>query len=131
MAEGEAMVTTEPFGFTHGIDPATGKVGDKRHEWIGQTAKGKVLVFPHGKASTTGGLLILELVRRGNNPSAIINVETDPVIGAGFIMAKIFYNKEIPVVDRLDKKQIQTIDTGDLVRVDANKGIVEVIKPEL
>ncbi len=129
VAEGEAIVSKESFGFTHGLEPSTGQVVDKRHEWMGQNVKGKVLVFPYGKSSTTGGQFICEAIRLGNAPAAIVNVETEPVIGAGFIIANILYNTDVPVVDRLDQNPVEVIKTGDWVRVDANQGIVKVIKP--
>lgn len=128
VAEGEALVTHQFFGFTHGVEPTTGRVSDERHEWVGQNIKGKVLVFPYGKSSSTGGLFILEAVRCGNAPAGLINIETDPVIGAGFIMAEIFYNKEVPVMDKFDRDPLKAIKTGDYVRIDANEGIVEVTK---
>jgi len=126
VAEGEAMVTSEPLGFSHGLDPATGQISESGHEWLGKCVKGKVLVFPYGKGSTTGGLYILEAAKRGNAPIAVINLETDPVIAAGFIIADILYNKEIPVIDRLEQNPIELIKTGDWVKVDANKGIIEI-----
>lgn len=129
VAEGEAIVSKESFGFTHGLEPSTGQVVDKRHEWMGRNVKGKVLVFPSGKSSTTGGQFICEAIRLGNAPAAIVNVETEPVIGAGFILANILYNKDVPVVDRLDRNPVEVIKTGDWVRVDADNGIVKVIKP--
>lgn len=129
VAEGEAIVSKESFGFTHGLEPSTGQVVDKRHEWMGQNVKGKVLVFPYGKSSTTGGQFICEAVSLGNAPAAIVNAETEPVIGAGFIIANMLYNKDVPVVDRLDRNPVEVIKTGDWVRVDANQGIVKVIKP--
>lgn len=128
VAEGEALVSRQAFGFTHGVEPTTGQIEDRRHEWLGQNMKGKVLVFPSGKSSSTSGLYILEVVRCGNGPAAVININTDPVIASGFIMADLFYNKPIPVVDRLDQDPVQVIKTGDRVRVDAKKGIVEIIK---
>lgn len=126
VAEGEAIVSAEPLGFSHGLDPMTGLVSDNAHQWFGKSVKGKVLVFPHGKGSSTGGLYILEATKRGNAPAAVVNVETDPVAAGGFIMAKVIYDKEIPVVDRLEQDPIEVIKTGDWVRVDGNKGIVEI-----
>jgi uncharacterized protein len=126
VAEGEAMVTSEPLGFSHGLDPQTGLVSDTAHPWFGQSVSGKVLVFPYGKGSSTGGLYILEATKRGNAPAAVVNVETDPVAAGGFIMAKMIYGKDIPVVDRLDQNPVEVIKTGDRVRVDAANGIVEI-----
>lgn len=128
VAEGKAMVTRQFFGFTHGVEPFTGTVCDERHEWLGQNIKGKVLVFPYGKSSSSGGLFILETIRSGNAPAALINREVEPVIGAGFIMAKIFYNREIPAMDRFDQDPLEIIENGDFIRVDADHGIVEISK---
>ena len=127
-AEGEALVSNQFFGFTHGVEPTTGRIADERHEWLGKNVNGKILVFPYGKSSSSGGLFILEMIRCGNGPAAVINVETEPVIGAGFIMAKIFYGKEIPVIDRLNKNPIELIKTGDHLIVDGNKGVVKIMK---
>jgi uncharacterized protein len=128
VVEGEALVTTQSFGFSHGVDPTTGKIGDERHELRGQSLKGKVFVFPYCKGSSTNGLFILELVRCGNAPAAVINIDTEPSTGAGFIMGEIFYKKTVPIVDHLDKNPTEVIQTGDWVRVDAAKGTVEVIR---
>ena len=129
VAEGEALVASQSFGFSHGVEPTTGRIEDKRHEWLGQNVKGKVLVFPCGKSSTSGSLFILEMVRCGNAPAAVINLDTEPVIGAGFIMAEIFYNQAVPVIDNLNQNPIEVIRSGDRVKVDADKGIVEILKP--
>lgn len=126
VAEGEALVTREPFGFAHGIEPATGEITDMGHEWRGKDVRGKILVFPYGKGSATGGMFVLEAAKQDNVPAAVINLETDPITATGFIMAEILYNKEIPVIDRLEQNPIELIKTGDRVKVDANKGIVEI-----
>jgi len=80
VAEGEALVTDKSFGFSHGIDPHTGKISDEGHEWMGQDARDKVLVFPYGKGSTSGGLYVLEAAKWNNAPLAVINLETEPVV---------------------------------------------------
>jgi len=125
-AEGEALVSKENFGFSHGVDPYTGNICDKRHEWIGHNLKNKVLVFPFGKSSSSGGLFILELLQAGNWPAGVINSEVEPVIGAGFIIAKILYNIDIPVLDRLIPDPFSVIQNGDNVILNAREGIVEV-----
>jgi hypothetical protein len=125
-AEGIALVTNQFFGFTHGLDPATGRIADERHEWINQNVKGKVLVFPYGKSSSSGGLFILEAVRSGNAPSGVINIETEPVIGAGFIMAKIFYGKEIPVMDHFNKNPIENIKNGDKIILNTHENEIKI-----
>jgi predicted aconitase with swiveling domain len=128
IAEGEAMVTKQFFGFTHGVTPATGEVSDERHEWRGLNLKDKVIVFPKGKSSSSGGVWILETARCDNLPAAIVNVEAEAITGSGCIFAKIMYNKSIPLVDRLDKDPCETIKNGDYVRVNGDTGEVEILR---
>jgi predicted aconitase with swiveling domain len=89
--------------------------------------RAKVLVYPHGKGSSSGGLYILEAVRRGNAPAAVITLDSDPVSAAGFILAKLLYEKEIPVIGRPEQNAVEVIKTGDWVRVDADHGIIEIL----
>lgn len=126
--EGEALVSRKFFGFTHGVDPTTGEVSDERHDWRGLNVKGKVLVFPFGKSSSSGALWILETVRCGNAPSAIINVEAEPIIGAGCLLAGLVYGRSIVLVDRMDQNPCEVIKDGDYVRVNGDEGIVEILK---
>ncbi len=52
IAEGEALVTTEPISGWGGVDPRNGTVVEVRHELRGQSFAGKVLVFPGAKGSS-------------------------------------------------------------------------------
>ncbi len=126
VARGTALVSLKPFGFSHGIEPETGLVSDSGHEWLGQDVKGKVLIFPNGKGSTSGGLYILEAVRLANAPAAVINLEADPVTAGGFIMAGLLYGRNIPIIDRPDSSPFGLVKTGDMVTVNADTGTIEV-----
>lgn len=115
-AEGEAIVSREPIGFYGGIDAKTGIVIEKGHELEGKCVKDKILVFPRGKGSTVGSYVIYGLKMNGVAPKAIINEETETIVATGVILAGI------PCIDKID---IENIKTGDTVKVDADKGIVE------
>lgn len=120
--EGEALVTREPISFWGGVDVKTGIIVDKTHELVGKKITGKVLVFPQGKGSTAGSFRIYACAKRGTAPAAIINVKVEGIIAVGAIVG------EIPLVDRLEKSPLEVIETGDYVKVDADKGVVEIIK---
>ena len=128
VVEAQALVTRSCFGFTHGVDPKTGDICDERHEWSGQNMKGKVLVFPFGKSSSSGALWILETVRCGNQPAAIINVEAEPIITAGCFLAGILYDRPVTLVDRLNRNPCEVIKSGDYIRVDGKRGVVEILR---
>lgn len=121
-AEGEALVTKDPIGFNMGVDPATGMIVERGHELEGKSIAGKVLVFPSGKGSTGGSFVIYQLAVLGSAPKAMINIETETIVAVGAIMGNI------PTVDKLDKNPLEVIETGDYVIVNADNGIVEVIK---
>ena len=53
-------------------------------------------------------------------PKAMINLTTETIIAVGAIMGGI------PVVDSLEQNPLETIKTGDYVKVDAVNGTVEV-----
>jgi len=116
-ARGEAMVSSEPIGFYGGIDPKTGLVIEKGHELEGKSVKDKILVFPQGKGSTVGSYIIYGLKKNGMAPAAIINKETETIVATGVILAGI------PCVDGID---IEKIKMGEKLKVDADKGTVEV-----
>lgn len=127
-AQGKALVTKQPFMYAHGIEVATGIIVDEKHELHGESIAGRIFIFPYNKGSTTGSTWFLENLRLGNGPLAIVNLETEPIIAAGSIMAKIFFGIEIPIVDRLDGNPTNIIGTGDHIVVNGNTGTVEITR---
>lgn len=126
-AEGEAIVTDQPFGFFGGVDPTTGVIIDAWHELHGQSIKDKIFIFPEGRGSTVGAAIILELVRTSSAPSAILNNKSEIITVAGGVIAEAFYGKALPMVDSFDCDITKEIRTGDYVRIMAD-GTVTVIK---
>lgn len=120
--EGEAIVSETPISFLGSVDAETGAIREARHKLKGKTVAGKVFVFPHGKGSTAGSFIMIEMAENKVAPVALINVEAESIIAAGALLANI------PLVDRLEENPLEVIATGDIVRVDANEGIVEIRK---
>lgn len=120
VAEGEAIVSSEPIGFYGGVDAKTGVIIDQGHELEGKSITDKILVFPCGKGSTVGSYVIYGLSKNGVAPKAIVNEETETIVATGVILAGI------PCVDKIDLKQLG-LKTGQRVKVDANSGSVEKI----
>lgn len=126
--EAEAIVSQLPFGFWQGLDPQTGLVIDQRHDLVGQSLKDKVFVYPYGRGSTGTPGIFLEAVRNKVAPVAIINLTSEPMIQVCALLAKSFFGKSIPVVDGLEKNPIETIKTGDMLKIDGRAGTVEIIR---
>lgn len=120
-ARGEVIASRQSISFWGGVDPATGLINDPRHELFGQSIAGKVLVFPFGKGSSTGSLMMLELARINKAPAAMVNIKTEPILATGPVVCKHFYGKEIPVVT-IDEKLFGALQSGQQVLVDATRG---------
>ena len=108
-AEGVALVSSTPMSFYGGVNPDTGEVVERGHELRGQSIKGKVLVFPHGKGSTVGSYVMYRLAKNGVAPSAIVNAKCETIVAVGAIIS------EIPCIDMVD---IGKIRSGAKVKVD-------------
>ena len=122
VGEGEAIVSKQAISFLGGVDPDTGVVIERGHELEGENIAGKVLIFPSGKGSTAGSFIIYALARKGAAPQAMINLAAEPIIATGAVIGKI------PLMDNLEQNPIEVIQNKDWVRVDGEKGIVEVTK---
>lgn len=113
---GPALVTDEPLSLWGGLDPDTGEVIDRRHPLSGQCLSGRVLVLPRGRGSCSASGVLLEAIRNGTAPAAIVTTAVDPIIGLGAILGDELYGRPVPVV-LLSPADASTIRTGDDVRV--------------
>jgi predicted aconitase with swiveling domain len=120
--EGEAIVCKQAFGFNHGVDLETGRIKEIGHELEGQSIKGKVFVFPKAKGSTGGSCVVYQLGLAIGAPAAIINASTETIVAVGAILSGL------PVVDRLEEDAFDLIQDGDYIKVDANNGVVKILK---
>jgi predicted aconitase with swiveling domain len=120
-AEGEALVSADPVSFYGGVDPETGVVVEPGHAVEGECITGKVFVFPTGKGSTVGSYVIYRMSRLGTAPAALVNSETEAIIATGCVISGI------PLVDKLDRDPLE-IKSGDLLKVSADEGVVEVVE---
>jgi predicted aconitase with swiveling domain len=97
-AEGKALVLPEPLSFWGGLDPQTGEIIDQRHPSLGQNVTGRMLVLPIGRGSSSASSILLEAVRVGMAPAAIISAEPDPILALGAAVAREMYANSPPVV---------------------------------
>jgi len=99
---GRLLFTRQAISFWGCVDPRTGRISDKRHELFGESITQKILMFPYGKGSSTGSLMLLELLRLNLAPAAIINIRTEPLLATGPVVGKHFYGKTFPIVNIRD-----------------------------
>jgi predicted aconitase with swiveling domain len=113
--------------FAHGVEPRTGEIIDIRSDLLGKNIKGKILIFPFGKGSTTGSAWFLETIRQGNGPSAVINVETESIIASAIVMARILYGITIPLVDRLEKDISELVTEDTIIQINGDTGKIRMV----
>ncbi len=97
-AQGNALYTCEPLSFWGGFEAQTGEIIDRRHELSGQVATGRVLVLPYGRGSSTASGILLEAIRLGTAPAAVILAQTDPILALGAIVARELYDRVMPLL---------------------------------
>ena len=122
VAEGEALVTRDRISGWGGIDPRTGTVIETRHELRGQSFAGKVLVFPGAKGSSGWSAMFHVARLMGTAPAAMLFNEMTTKIALGAVVT------HAPSLTDFDRDPLDCIETGDWVRVDAERGIVEIRK---
>ena len=121
-AVGTALVSNEPLSFWGGLDPNTGEIIDRRHELSGSNAAGKIFVFPQGRGSSTSSGTLLESIRSGVAPAAIINLRTDPILALGAIIADELYQQTMPIVV-LSEGDFYSIKEGDHLIIEPNGSV--------
>ncbi len=128
-AEGPALVSKEPLSFWGGLDPKTGQIIDRRHERSGAIVTGKVFVFPQGRGSSTASAVLLESIKTGKAPAAIINLRLDPILALGAIIADELYHKTVPIIV-LSPDDFASIQEGDYLVIESDGTIKQRVKGE-
>ena len=120
--EGEALVTRDTISGWGGVNPMSGTIIETRHELRGQSFKDKVLVFPGAKGSS-GWSAVFHMTRlTGTAPKAMLFNEMTTKIALGAVVMRV------PAITDFDVDPLAVIESGDWVKVDANRALVEVIK---
>lgn len=124
--QGKALVLTDPLSLWGGLNPETGKIIDQRHPQRGQIVTGKVLVLPCGRGSSSASSILLEAVRLGTAPAAIITNEPDAILALGAVVAQELYGQAPPVLvlpiaayNHLQPEQFLTVTEDGLVEIAA------------
>lgn len=115
-AAGDALVAGEPLSFWGGYDQLTGEIIDRRHPLSGQVAAGRVLALPASRGSSTTTAVLLESVRRGTAPAAIVTTAVDHFFSLASIVADEMYGKSFPVV-ALAPEDFKALEDGQRVQI--------------
>lgn len=97
-AEGNVVFTDEPLSFWGGYNARDGKIIDTHHALYGTNVAGKIFVLPSARGSSTGSGILLEAIRLGNAPAAMILKRNDAILALGAIVGRELYNATMPLV---------------------------------
>src|SRR5678816_1713312 len=117
-ATGLALVSHEPLSFWGGYDWKTGEIIDRRHPLSGMNARGKILAVPFTRGSSTTTAVLLEAIRAGTAPSAILTTDTDFFFALASVVANELYQSPLPLValGEEDFRQLRTDDEIEIMR---------------
>ena len=87
-AEGEVLVLEAPLSFWGGVSRETGKIINTRHPQCGETVTGKILVVPEPVGSSSSSAVLLELIRAGRAPAAIVLGRPDAILVVACLVAR-------------------------------------------
>ena len=84
----------------------------------------RIFVFPRGKGSSTSSATLMESIKNGVAPAAIINLKVDPIMALGSIVSDELYHKAVPIVI-LAEKDFYSIKEDDHITIEAD-GTVKI-----
>jgi predicted aconitase with swiveling domain len=88
-----------PISLWGGVDPVAGRVVDPRHPDHGASLAGTVLAVPSAVGSSSSSAIMLELLRQGTAPAAVLMGRSDAILALGVVVARELGQDGIPVVE--------------------------------
>jgi predicted aconitase with swiveling domain len=122
-AEGQVVFTDEPLSFWGGYNAREGKIIDMHHELCGASVAGKIFVLPGARGSSTGSGILLEAIRLGTAPAALVLKRRDAILALGAIVGRELYNKTLPLLvvseqdfaELHDVKNLRIVESGTIL----------------
>ena len=123
-AEGPVIRLQTPLSFWGCVEAETGRIIDHSQVHHGEYLRGKVLVMPSGRGSSSASSVLAETIRNGTGPIAIVMQRPDPIITAGAMVARSLYGIVCPVV----VCPIDGIEDGRMISIsqDGDEAVIEI-----
>jgi predicted aconitase with swiveling domain len=100
-----------------GVDPYSGRLSDPALPHFDESVKDRVLAIGDPIGSSSSSAVLLELLRAGNAPAAILLGRADAIVGLGVLVAREMGWPTIPVAVMSPAEQAAIVD-GEMVEVD-------------
>ena len=121
VAEGPALISRRTITGWAGVDIHTGIVKEPGHPLEGLSLKGSVLILEGSRGSNGWSIFFHASQVAGCGPAALVFPRLDSRTA---VTAAVL---NVPLVTDLDADPFELIQVGDRVRVDGDRGIVEVL----
>lgn len=116
------MVSEEGFSPRYDLDRWTGLITKPGHKLEGLSIAGKVCFFPTAKGGIAAGWAFFDIHAKGIAPAAFCFGVTNPVMVQGAVLAGI------PITEGWSPDPRQVLRTGDRVRVDPARRVVDLLR---
>lgn len=116
-ARGRLLRLGAPISFWGGVDPASGRISDPRHPDHGTDIAGRILAASATVGSSSSSAVMLELLRIGRAPAALLLAEPDAILVLGVIVAREMGYPTIPVLE-VAAEDIAKLPDGAEIQVD-------------
>lgn len=94
--EGRLLFLRKPVSFWGGVDPVSGRIADPRHPQHGERLGGRILAMERAIGSSSSSAIMLELLRNGTAPAAVVIGEPDAILVLGVLVAQELGYPTIP-----------------------------------
>lgn len=113
---GRVLYSQEPLSFWGGYDYHSGEIIDRRHPLSGQIAAGRILCLPFTRGSSTTTAVLLEAVKAGTSPVALVTTGIDSFFALASIVADELYGLPIPLLS-LPAAEFAALQGAGLVEI--------------
>ena len=121
-AEGRLLRLKAPISLWGGINPRSGVIIDPRHPDYGTNIAGMVLAIPGAVGSSSSSAIMLELLREGTAPAAVIMGCADAILALGVLVSIELGHPGCPVLEVKHTALDQVLE-GALLRI-TSEGLI-------
>jgi uncharacterized protein len=122
VVEGLALVSQEGFSPRYDLDRWTGLITKPGHKLEGQSIRDAICFFPTAKGGIAAGWAFHDIKHKKIAPRAFVFGVTNPVMVQGAVFAGI------TITEGWSQPASSVVQTGDWVRVDPARKVVEVLR---
>lgn len=122
--EGALLPLTAPLSLWGGLDATTGRIADPRHPEFQRSVVGTVLVVPEPVGSSSSSAIMLELMREGTAPSAVILGCADAILVLGVVVGRELGYPPVPVLQAVPDELARLMPHVDVSVSVTESGVV-------